>query len=218
VKSISLVCTVHGERGQASIAELLAILNRIQPEVIFLELPTNALDHFFNTRTKSNLESAAVRLYLESKRAELVPVDLPQPEDEFFNDYRYLQTAIDNHSSDSRRLFTWHRNYVREHGFSYLNSEHCSNMWSDIYSDELATIQRLGDPNLKRISDQWSERNDLRENEMLKNIALSCKTKSFGKAVFLIGAAHRQSIINKSKRYSDEAHDCIRWDFSCGTN
>lgn len=36
---VSLVCTVHEEVGQASVFELHAILERIQPEVIFLVAP-----------------------------------------------------------------------------------------------------------------------------------------------------------------------------------
>ena len=54
--------------------------------------------------TKSNLESTAVDLYRENKNVRLVPVDLPAPGDQFFIDYEYLQTRIDNTSVDSRRL------------------------------------------------------------------------------------------------------------------
>jgi hypothetical protein len=35
---VSLVCTVHGETGHTNVSELRAILERIQPDVIFLEV------------------------------------------------------------------------------------------------------------------------------------------------------------------------------------
>jgi hypothetical protein len=39
---VSLICTVH-ELGLANVSELRAILDRIQPEVIFLEVPSCGL-------------------------------------------------------------------------------------------------------------------------------------------------------------------------------
>ena len=36
---VALVRTVHDEVGQANVLELHAILERIQPEVVFLEVP-----------------------------------------------------------------------------------------------------------------------------------------------------------------------------------
>lgn len=218
MKSISLVCTEHEERGLANVSELCAILDRIRPEVIFLELPPKVFDQFFNTCTKSNLESTAVRLYRESKNIELVLVDLPAPDDQFFSDYSYLQERIESQSHDSRRLLTWHKNYVRDDGFAYLNSEHCSNMWSEIYSDELSTLQKLEDQNLTRISDRWRKTQDLREDEMMTNILLCCRTMSFERAVFLVGAAHRQAIIDKSKQYAGDSQVGVHWDFSCGAS
>jgi hypothetical protein len=41
---ISLIGTVHGESGRANVSALVAILERIRPEVIFLELPTDAFE------------------------------------------------------------------------------------------------------------------------------------------------------------------------------
>ena len=54
MKCVSLVCTVHDEMWLANVSELRAILERIQPEVIFLEVPPADFE---------NLESNAVRQY-----------------------------------------------------------------------------------------------------------------------------------------------------------
>jgi hypothetical protein len=39
MNSVSLVCTVHEVMGLAKVSALYAILERIQSEVIFLEVP-----------------------------------------------------------------------------------------------------------------------------------------------------------------------------------
>ena len=45
---VSLVCTVHEESGQANVSELCAILERIQPEAIFLEVhPEVFADYYY---------------------------------------------------------------------------------------------------------------------------------------------------------------------------
>lgn len=66
---VSLVGTVHDELGRVNASELCAILERIRPEVIFLEVPLAAFDDYYVMCRRSNLESIAVRRYRESQRA-----------------------------------------------------------------------------------------------------------------------------------------------------
>lgn len=56
---ISVVGTVHEEAGHANASALLAILLRIRPEVLFLEMPPSAFADYSNG-SRSNLESIAV--------------------------------------------------------------------------------------------------------------------------------------------------------------
>jgi hypothetical protein len=63
---VSVVCTVHEETGYANVLELRAILERIQPEVIFLEVPPPAFDDYYENCSQQNLESMAVRQYRRS--------------------------------------------------------------------------------------------------------------------------------------------------------
>lgn len=204
MKSISLVCTIHDENGRANVQELCAILERIRPEVIFLEAPPDVLEKYLNGNTSNKLESAAVRQYCASKGAKPIPVDLPTPEERFFRDWESLQERLKGKSLDLRRLLTWYGNYVHDHGFDYLNSEHSSKMWSDIYADMRSVLGAIKDPKLSEIFETWNRKNELREIEMLRNIQKYCSENTFERGVFLIGAAHRQSIIDKS----------ILWEFS----
>src|SRR6266436_4701047 len=213
---VSLVCTVHEEQGLANVSELHAILARIQPEVIFLEVPPAAFDDYYEIFNRENLESNAVRQYRESHQVELVPVDLPTPEQEFFESAEYLRTRIRETCPESPQLITWDSAHVRAYGFAYLNSEHCSKLWSDVYKEMLSTIRRIGDSRLVEIYESWKETIDLREKEMMENIQKHCRENTFDKSVFLVGAAHRQRIIDKSREQSAIDSTRIQWDFpSC---
>lgn len=218
MKCISVVCTIHEEDGRANIAELCAILERIRPEVIFLECPPSALDQYLKGCTSNQLESASVRQYCARKSVELVAVDLPTPDGRFFSDYRYLQEKIGGKISESQRLLAWNKNYTRDYGFDYLNSVQCSNVQSEINADARAVVGSFKDQRLTEIFELSNRTDDLRENEMMKNILKYCSGNSFENGAFLIGAAHRQSIIDKSELFSGEPLNHIQWDFTCGVS
>src|SRR6266850_2448378 len=111
MKRVWLVGTVHEEQGVATVSELLELLDRLRPEVIFLEIPPSAFeDHVDGSRT--NLESIAARRYNALHSVDLVPVDLPTPEDAFFANSQHLYDRIENASPEYRRLLDWHRQHV----------------------------------------------------------------------------------------------------------
>jgi hypothetical protein len=65
------------------------------------------------------------------------------------------------------------------------------------------------DPRLFVIYESWKESNDLREKAMMENIRKYCEENTFDKGVFLVGAAHRQAVIDLSREQSG-----IQWDFA----
>jgi hypothetical protein len=213
MKKISLIFSVHEDRGLANSSELCALLKYLQPQVIFLEVPPSAFDKFYSACTRSNLESIAVRQYRDSHGVELIPVDLPTPEKSFFKDYKNLQQKIEEKSTDARRLIQWHSNYVKDYGFPYLNSDNCSKMWSDINADMQATIEKFDDPDASKILELWNTTMEQREDAMMKGIQKYCYENTFERGVFLIGAAHRNSVIEKSKLMSSVGSDEIQWHF-----
>src|SRR5882757_8980944 len=121
MNSVSLVCTVHVEMGLANVSELCAILECIQPEVIFLEVPPAAFEEYMENCSQQNLESMAVRQYRESHQVKLVPVDLPTPTGDFFSNFEELRRRIRQVSAEYRRLIKWDEDCMREYGFAYLN-------------------------------------------------------------------------------------------------
>jgi len=210
---VSVVGTVHEEQGLANVSQLQVILERIRPEVIFLEIPPAAFDDFCDG-TRSNLESNAARRYREIHDVVLVPVDLPTPDEEFFRNFRCLRERVRNTSADYRRLISWDNHYISDYGFAYLNSERCSEVWSEIYAAMRAAIEERDDHELIEIFDSWKHTNELRDRAMLKNIYDYCVLNPSENGVFLVGAAHRQSIINKSREGHRVGSPGIEWDFS----
>jgi hypothetical protein len=210
---VSVVGTVHEEQCLASVSQLHVILERIRPEVIFLEIPSEAFDDF-RDGTRSNLESIAARRYRDSHDVVLVPVDLPTPGEEFFRNFEYLRERVRNASTDYRRLISWDNHYISDYGFAYLNSERCSELWSEIYAAMQAAIEQLDDHRLIELFDLWKHTNELRDRAMLKNIEDYCNHNPSENGVLLIGAAHRQSIVNKSREGRGVGSLRIEWDFS----
>lgn len=199
MNSVTMVCTVHEEMGLANPSELCAILERIRPEVIFLEVPPASFDDYYVVCRQKNLESKAVRTYRESAQVQLVPVDLPTPEREFFENFEYFRTRIREVSLEYRQLVDQDRAYVGRYGFAYLNSDYSSTFWTDLYGEMLNALGNLGDPRLVDIYESWTATNNLRDIAMITNIQNYCSDHSFNGGVFLVGAAHRQSIIDKSQ-------------------
>src|ERR1043166_5078521 len=106
MKRLSLVGTVHEEMGLANASALLAILEWIKPEVLFLEAPSEASGDYLNA-TGKELESSAVSRYREIQHVDLVPVDLPIPDAELFQFLRndeYLFKTIERRSPAYCRL------------------------------------------------------------------------------------------------------------------
>jgi hypothetical protein len=216
MKRVSLVGTVHKEMGLASASALLAIVERIRPEVLFLEAPSDASGDYLDV-TGKELESAAVNRYREIHRVDLVPVDLPLPDAELFqflSDNQYLFKTIERRSAQYCQLVDEYRQEVRAHGFAYLNSERCSTHWSKVREATRAAIEELAYPSLTVLYELWVGTNERRERHMMKSIDDYCRKTTFSEGVFLVGAAHRQSLIDKSRERRGTDSRTIRWDFA----
>lgn len=214
---ISLVCTVHKEIGRANAAELHAILVHLQPSVVFLEVPAEAMADHFETCVRQNLESLAVRQYRKAHSIKLVPVDLPTPPVEFFDAGVQLNRRIEDESPTYRELLQNDSIYVRTYGFAYLNSDYNNKLWRDAYTEMANTVRRLEDAHLGEIYKSWTAKMELRDVAMMRGIRKYCAENSFDRGVFLVGAAHRERLIAIASEQSEAAVAApIQWEFpSC---
>lgn len=209
---LSVVGTVHAEEGLASVPWLLKILDRLHPEVIFLECPPAAIEHYFNPPRK--LEAKAVLQYLQLHRADLIPVDLPTPEDDFFRRHRDLDDRLGRSGPEYGQLIHRHSRYVREYGFAYLNSEQCSELFSKLHEVTVAAIEKLADPALADSYELWISTNKARDKSIIEKIEKFCSETSIKRAVLLVGAAHRQSIFELTRRQPGADSRAVQWDFA----
>lgn len=170
---ISLIGTVHAESGRANLVELRTILEHLQPDVIFAEIPTTHLAAYLDG-SHGNLESAAVALYRKRRPVDVVPVDLNKPSDEFFRKSEEMFNKVERTSYEYRSLMDQNSLDTRDCGFPYLNSDRCTQAWAAIYDEVCATVEWIGDDRLRQIYALWSEINDRRETRMLENINRYC--------------------------------------------
>ena len=208
---ISLVGTIHAERGQANAKELGTILERIHPEVIFAEIPASHINRYMDG-SHGNLEAITVTRHLANRQVAVIPIDLAEPEQSFFDDSETMFNAVERTSRDYRRLVDHHSAQVQADGFHYLNSDRCIQAWADIHREVLATIDWIRDDRFRAIYDRWCQQNERRDREMLRNIVDYLAQHPIDRGAFLIGAAHRKSIIDKAFARSEADLPRIEWD------
>lgn len=209
---ISLIGTVHVENGRANLAELRTILERLQPDVIFAEIPTANLADYLDG-SHGNLESVAVARYRERRPVDVVPVDLNKPSDEFFQRSKDMFKKVERTSSDYCCLIDQNCLDARDHGFPYLNSDHCAQAWAAIYDEVRATLEWIGDDRLRQIYAQWNETNDRRETGMLENINGYCIRGARSHGVLLVGARHRKAMVDKVREQRGVGAPGVSWNF-----
>jgi hypothetical protein len=205
---------VHAEIGRANVSELHALLERIRPEVAFLEAPATWGRE--NIENHKGLESAALFRYRERHSVDLVPVDLSTPPESFFINSERLFNYIEKVSDKYRRLVDQNKSNVSAGGFSFLNSELHEHIQLEIHDEILRILEMRGDPSLTQAYEAWRRQDDLRDIEMISNIEKYGQINTFDRAVFLVGAAHRPSIVKKSgERLLAELAN-VHWDYSNG--
>ena len=203
---ITLISTVHEEIGKCNSDELCEIIEKISPDVIFLEALGNTYSDYDKLMFSSfgvfhrKLEISAIQKYGVNNSFEYVPVLDNGLSDSFDKKYdmvcenRELQKLIDNLKS-----------LTAEHGFKFLNS-----IDSIKLHEEMRMLERriLNESEIEKVAIQDI---DEYENSMIRNIYSYCKTNTFNTAVFMCGVAHRKSIIEKiEKRKAQEDID-LSW-------
>jgi len=199
MNTIILVSTTHKEKGLANLDNLYSVLQHINPEIVFAELPYDEYSDYFTSFTKRTLESNTINAFHKNKQIEIIPVDMSSPDITILNEINYLFDAIHNNSKSIDSILEHIDLYTRQYGFPYINSEKHYEHITSQKEEELKTIQNMNNEKLTALYEKWIDLNSLREDEMLSNIQNYFIKNPFRFSVLLIGAAHSQSIINKSQ-------------------
>ncbi len=204
--NITFISTMHKEIGKCNAEELFKIIEKLKPDVIFLEAIDDTYSNYENLLFSSfgvyhkKLEISAMQKYSHNNTFEYVPVCENGLSDAFRNKIkivcqnRELQKMIDNF------------NYLAaEHGFKFLNSLECINLQVEMRELESRILNNSDmDKSVKADIDAY-------ENPMIRNIYSYSKNNHFRSAIFMCGAAHRKSMIEKIAKFKTDELVNLTW-------
>lgn len=202
---ITFISTVHEEIGKCSANELCHILKELNPEVIFLEALNETYSHYDKIKFFSygvshrKLEIKAIQKYQLNNSCTYIPVLDNGLSDSFERKYNTLK-----HYPELLDLMGTFNSMASESGFKFLNSAECINRQEQMRALE----SKLYNPELEQAFQLYI---DEYENSMMRNIYSFCKNNQFNSAIFMCGAAHRKSIIEKIKKFNELERININW-------
>jgi hypothetical protein len=204
--NITFISTIHKEIGKCNSEELYLIIKKLNPEVIFLE----AIDLTYTEYEKylfttygvfhKKLEIAAIQKYCYDTSFQYVPVCENGLTDAFHNKIKIvcentaLQRLIDNFNFLASRG-----------GFEFLNSLECIKLQQEMRELE---CQILNNTDMDKVVNAAIEAYEI---SMIKNIYSYCLDNHFNRAIFMCGAAHRKSIIEKTDKSNNEEQINVSW-------
>ena len=212
MNKVIVIGTGHSESGACTSDELLKIVQKISPTVIFCEASPEIFPAMLKaTETFNTPEIRAIRTIIENSPIEIVPVDLHgDPFDGrleamfelFRNNYKEYFYATEIQAGETHRL-----------GFSFLNSEDSDQIHRDKDSMEKIFVARANHSELSKTHKDWLEWNDKRENHWINVIQDYFERNKIDTAVFLVGSAHRIRLMEKIKKFQGNSALIPSWDF-----
>lgn len=213
MSKITLIGSYHADCEECNSLNLSYIIEKISPDVIFLECPLSEFDEYYFGQ-KSSLESHAICLLFSRhffNRPSLIPVDIDITTEEEFNELsEYFLKSIYCLNSNYRNLSDSFSLNVRNKGFKFLNSKDAEKMNLNQYYEIEKTIKKENNARLTKDYNRWKEIMEKRENAMLENIYSYCEKNEVTNGLYLVGAAHRKSLYEKIHTRNS---DLIEWEF-----
>jgi len=210
VYNITLISTAHSEYGKCNSDELYKIIEEINPQIIFEEVPPHLIDILYGKIPFPDepLEVKCIKRYSEGHNIKHIAVD-----DDKISE---LPTASINFMLKTFNKYDVYREIEKEQyllanqfGFTFLNSQKCSNL----FIKKKATEQHLLNLGIRDIYRRFYDEQDKRELVMLNNIYKYSKENKYNQAVFLLGAGHRNSIMQKTKECDKASALKLNWTF-----
>lgn len=203
---ITLISTMHEEIGKCNADELCDILERLNPEVIFLEALEETYSNYDKMVSSSfgvyhkKLEIKAIQKYCENNSCKYIPVLDNGLADSFERKYKIVCQ-----NREMQELLYNFYSLVSEHGFKFLNS-----VESVKHQEQMRLLEKQFLIN-SELELSFNIDIDEYENSMMRNIYSYCKDNRFTSAIFLCGVAHRKSIIEKIVKFNTLENVNINW-------
>lgn len=210
--NITIIFSMHLEIGRCNSKELHSIIESEKPEIIFEEFDISRTnDEYYKNghykKNESTLETKAIMNFLEHNAIKHIPVDTY----DFIDPPRTMYKIISETNCEYNDLFRKNILMAGEQGFSYLNSIECSDLFERMHSIEKDVVEKLNDRILFKEYTSWQLNMNNRDKQMLENIYEYSKNNCFNNALFLVGAEHKKSILNKINEYIVKDEFKIKW-------
>jgi hypothetical protein len=210
---ITLVFTHHSELGKCNSDELYKIIESINPDVIFEELPEDLFNKFYpeNQLPYEPPEVKSVRRYLSTHNIDHIPVDIDVSESPSTREIEYMFSSFKKYdvyknSEDEQKKS------IIENGYAFLNSKRCEELHRQQIITEQSLLQFMMPKNqLFRIWKSFYEEQDVREHEIIKNVYNYSKQKPYSQGLLLIGSGHRKTIFEKIEIYKTQEDLKLNW-------
>jgi hypothetical protein len=214
--SVTLISTEHRENGKCNSIELHKIIESISPDVIFEEETNDdKFQKYYNEENSyKSLEVQCIKKYLQNHDIKHIPVDIGSNQFLTFREWDYMFDTFNKYVV-YKKIKKDHCELRDKEGFAYLNSKKCLELFDKMKATEkqLLEFSGINKYELLRIYGLFQKEHDCRENAMLLNIYNYSKENQYNQAVFLLGYAHRNSILQKILRYEAIENLKLNWTF-----
>lgn len=209
MSTITLLSSFHLQRGKCNPSELYKIIEQIQPEIIFEELPYDVFNIVYaDGFIPQSLEAFTIKHYLQKYQVKHFPVDTYEfNEADMFSGY----DIISQNSNEYDELFKQNLAMVTEHGYPYVNSADQSARLEQMRTIEQNVLAAINDEKLSWQYKLEREIFEKREHEMLQNIYGYSKQYPYQQALFICGAEHRKSIMEKIPAKEEKEGLQLNW-------
>lgn len=211
---ILLLGSIHKEDGKCNSSELIRVLEFIQPEVLFQEIPYFEFLATGRIDSESILEIKAISQYLKCHDVRQIPIDSLGGSLQANAKLDQVMDRVLHTGPDLARVLDQLVHLRYTYGFEYLNSRLSDRML--LQSDLVITkaLQKLNDPTLFLAYAEWKAYNSKREEAMVTNVYEYCRLNDFKKGVFLFGSAHRRGLIAKIQMVKKTQEVRVNWKLS----
>ena len=210
MQTIILICTVHNTIGNCNSFELYKIIEKIQPDIIFEELPLIVYDDCYKEYMVT-LETTAVKEYIKTHSIKHIPIDTFDKKHNMHKIFAIVNDFLINNSPVYQNQIQALMDIESEQGFTFTNSKQCDTFFDNFQIMQKRILFEINDNYLTRIYNEEKNYHSNRENEMIQNIYNYSKQNNYNKAIFFIGAGHRKSIIRKLYQYNRTSDIHLHW-------
>jgi hypothetical protein len=190
--NITFISTIHKEIGKCNAEELYKIIEKLSPEVIFLEAVDETYSEYENYLFSAygvyhkKLEISAIQKYAANATFKYVPVCENALSDAF---HRKIEIAGQN--KELQQLIDNFISLAAKHGFKFLNSAESINLQAEMRVLESRVLNNDGlDKIVKAGIGAY-------ENPMIRNIYSYCNNNHFSSAIFMCGAHIENQLLKR---------------------